>query len=496
LAFGKDRRARYPGYFFCHGCDLFEDAILSGNKRAKRTQQNKYACTGGHKADRDHPTTLLRRTYYQSNRAAAGGYDSSEDDASHEDLMKNKRAGATKTSCSLPEAKTSPPSESPVKKRIRRTSARSSTIKSGVVLFETPLRSKWRPCYEEEGSNVSIQADEANDIDEEDEEINRKFASTLSFVDNGETVVGDTDDSRGAAKQAEKGFATSDNSDDEFVDSAAEENQHVMKYVHDLEKENTLLKKRMFSLNESATMEIKILKATIAELNAKLLSSSICTINSPAGTESMGSTNDVNENNYERKKRINKEIATVSKALSGVIHNFVMTSDLTANCQCILHTNKRRFSRRRLAGIVVESVFALEWLRSELAELSTNSKQTAPRRKKCTISDRLNRAVSVINDNNEQAEQSLTGALTSLMNRRLRRCTHKRKATVIVECIWDEDFLAGEAQPAMINQVRKYIRNHVFTPAKILKEMDLAGFNLSLAGIEVLRRIDCDNKYS
>lgn len=44
LAFGKDRRARYPGYFFCHGCDLFEDAILSGNKRAKRTQQNKYAC--------------------------------------------------------------------------------------------------------------------------------------------------------------------------------------------------------------------------------------------------------------------------------------------------------------------------------------------------------------------------------------------------------------------------------------------------------------------
>ena len=499
LAFGKDRKERYPGYFFCNACDLFENAILHGNKRAKRTQQNKYACTGGH-TDRDHPTRLLQTTYRGPNRAA-GGYNS-EDDSSREVLTKNKRGAAMKTSCSSQEAKTPPPSESPVKKRIRRTSARCSTIKKGDVLLETPLRSKWRPCYEEEeGSDVSIQADRAYNIDED--EVNQKFASTLSFVDNGETVVGDSGNSRGAEKQAEKGFATSDNSDDEFVDSATSDNSDdefvdstsdnsddefvdsaageknchavLIKYVHDLEK------------------EIEILKAKIAELNAKLLaSSSLCTFDSPAGADSMGSmvgsTNELNENNYERKRRINKENETVSKALSGVIHNFVMTSDLTAN--------KRRFNRRRLAGIVVESVFALEWLRSELAELSTNSKQTAPRRKKCTISDRLNRAVSVINDNNEQVEQSLTGALTSLMNRRLRRCTHKRKATVIVECIWDEGFLAGEAQSAMVNQVRKYFRNHVFTPAKILKEMDLAGFNLSLSGIEVLRRIDCDNKYS
>ena len=58
LAFGENRKARYPGYFFCHGCDLFEDAIRNGNKRAKRTQ-SKYACTAGHEVvDSGHPTTL------------------------------------------------------------------------------------------------------------------------------------------------------------------------------------------------------------------------------------------------------------------------------------------------------------------------------------------------------------------------------------------------------------------------------------------------------
>jgi hypothetical protein len=68
------------------------------------------------------------------------------------------------------------------------------------VLFERPLRLNWRPCYyEEEGRNVSIRADGAYTINEND--VNRKFARTVLFVDNGETVVGDTDNSRIAAKQ-------------------------------------------------------------------------------------------------------------------------------------------------------------------------------------------------------------------------------------------------------------------------------------------------------
>ena len=48
----------------------------------------------------------------------------------------------------------------------------------------------------------------------------------------------------------------------------------------------------------------------------------------------------------------------------------------------------------------------------------------------------------------------------------------------------------GLVKERMICKVRSYLRCHVFTPWKILKSMDLAGFNLSLSGLEVLRRVD------
>ena len=57
LAFGKDRKEKYPDYFFCHGCDSLEDVVWSGNRRANRNMA-KYICTGGHEGDCNHPTTL------------------------------------------------------------------------------------------------------------------------------------------------------------------------------------------------------------------------------------------------------------------------------------------------------------------------------------------------------------------------------------------------------------------------------------------------------
>ena len=502
LSFGKDRKARYPDHFFCHGCDIFEDAILNGNKRAKRTPNNKYACTGGHQADGGCPTTL-RKAY----RPIEGDGDKNEDEDEVKPTTDKKRAATTtKTSCISREEKASPVARgSPVKKKMRQTSARapstSGTTKSGDILFETPLRSKWRRCYyavdddeEEEGSDGQKSTEESKNVKETadhdaEQEMNRKFASTLSFVDDNSECTDDS--SKGGAEQSENACGT--NSDDEeLIDSAfsLEEDHRVMKLIQDLENENRELKQHISALEESAALEIETLNTLIAELNTKLSSAIFTVVDSPAGAESMGSMmgsiNDLNENNYERKRRINKENAAISKALSDVINNFVMTSELTSN--------KRRFTRRRLAGIIIEGVFGLEWLRSELELLSSNGIPALTARKKSTIGERLNQAISVINQ--ERAEQSLIEALTLLMNQRLRRYTDKRKATIIVECIWDEGFLAGEAQQAMIYQVQTYIRKNVFTPAKILKEMDLAGFNLSLAGIEVLRRIDCDQRYS
>ena len=39
--FGVHRKAMYPGYFFCNACDLWDDAVMNGNRRANR-KQDKY----------------------------------------------------------------------------------------------------------------------------------------------------------------------------------------------------------------------------------------------------------------------------------------------------------------------------------------------------------------------------------------------------------------------------------------------------------------------
>ena len=67
---------------------------------------------------------------------------------------------------------------------------------------------------------------------------------------------------------------------------------------------------------------------------------------------------------------------------------------------------------------------------------------------------------------------------------------NKQKAAILVNGMWDNEFLDGKAQRCMIVRVREYLRTHVFKPWKILKAMDISGFNLSLAGIDVLRRVD------
>jgi hypothetical protein len=67
LSFGKNRKAEYPDYLFFHGCDILEDAVENGAKRANR-QEKKYECTAGH-SDLAHPTTL-KRQYRPKNVAA------------------------------------------------------------------------------------------------------------------------------------------------------------------------------------------------------------------------------------------------------------------------------------------------------------------------------------------------------------------------------------------------------------------------------------------
>jgi hypothetical protein len=92
--FGRDRKVDFPQYFFCHGCDLLEDAVWNGNTRASR-KQNRYLCTGGHD-NAAHPSTL-KPQYCPSALAFA-----------------SSDKPPTKTSSDKS------PTKSPVKKKIRR----------------------------------------------------------------------------------------------------------------------------------------------------------------------------------------------------------------------------------------------------------------------------------------------------------------------------------------------------------------------------------------
>ena len=98
LSFGPNRTAEFPDYFFCHECDLWEEAVTMQNKRARRNQKT-YMCTGGH-VDPTRPTTLKVGYRPNNNRSFA-------DDEEEKDSKQS-------------------PSKSPLKKKTRRPPAMSS----------------------------------------------------------------------------------------------------------------------------------------------------------------------------------------------------------------------------------------------------------------------------------------------------------------------------------------------------------------------------------
>jgi hypothetical protein len=460
LAFGENRKDLYPDYFFCHGCDMFEDAIRNGNKRAKRTQ-SRYACTAGHEFDGDsHNPTTLRKQYRPGNDNKKNAVRQSEKQEVVTHMTDTLDDGATTETWQLREEDNTMPARavsspqvvrSPVKKKIRRTR-------------------RWRSPnnkQEEQETRAGVvrrpSGDSHDTICDNENAMNARFVTALSFLD---------------------AAGTSDNEDEESMD-----------YVSNLEKKNAILTERVYEVERTSSLQIAALKAEIVELNMRLATDEDSTTSSAllytTTTATTGvvendeddvmereiNNNHTSENNYQRKQRIKMEDIEVSQVLSGIILDFFMTSELTAD--------KRRFPDCRLARIAVDSVLAFEWVRCELA--NTRS----------TITAKLNEAM-LANESagNQHTRPSLDVlSLSALLNRKLRRLTDKRKAAILVECIWDDAFLQGEARLSMIERVRKHIRNHHFSPWKILKAMDLAGFNLSLAGIEVLRAVDGVNKY-
>ena len=238
------------------------------------------------------------------------------------------------------------------------------------------------------------------------------------------------------------------------------------------------------------------LKAEIEDLTREkclMLNEAGREANHPSSTniivEEIGGRGD--ESSTKRKNRLDEEDNKVSQVLADVLFNFVMKSELV--------NNKRKFKLPRLSRIVVDSAaLVLERMHSELVDnLATEERYI--RGAKFNQSKKMLLTIMTMNDDTttEQQVSALDASLLTRLNTRFSRFTDKSKASKIVNCLWNEAFLEGEARAAMIERVRKHVRCNVFTPSKVLEVMDLAGFNLSLAGIEVLRSVENEAmKYS
>jgi uncharacterized protein len=65
-----------------------------------------------------------------------------------------------------------------------------------------------------------------------------------------------------------------------------------------------------------------------------------------------------------------------------------------------------------------------------------------------------------------------------------------RLSKVVIEELWHDTTFKGSLKQKMIEKVREYYRNNIFSPSKLLKAMDMAGGQLSMQGISVLRNIE------
>lgn len=441
LSFGPDRKTIYAGYFFCHGCDLFEDAILNGNKRASQDQR-KYRCTGGHgSGDGSHPTTLIHEYRYRSSS------------------QKERHSGSSNT-------KISSPTKSPLKKKHRQQQellqsfASSVASSTGMCSARTTRRVMLGNCSDDD------EDDSGGDGGEEQDYviIGRRLFRAMSFND-----VSGNDQQNDKQQQEEGRTSPSAGKDDNRPDS---DDDDVMVYIKDLEERNCYLVDVEQRLSDKvATLEAEIVKL---KEQTKIIRGTTYDSCSPAAGRELGATVDEFENSTKRKQRVDRENAQVSEVLSNLIHSFLTNSDLTAD--------KRRFPTRRLAKIIMDSVLSFQWAHNQVAVSA------------------LTLDCSMIEDGSDGRrrydDQLFASSLLTFVNEKLRNFGNKTKAAILVKSLWNDSFLEGEAQSCMIDRVRSHMRCNVFTPSKILKAMDLAGFNLSLAGIEVLRSVDtADKKY-
>jgi hypothetical protein len=165
-----------------------------------------------------------------------------------------------------------------------------------------------------------------------------------------------------------------------------------------------------------------------------------------------------------RRKRVEMENAELSRQFSKVLSEFLNRPIISS---------RRKFPLRRCAKIIVQSILSFEWIHSEVTAAGSY----------------------LLLSSGSSGHIPVQSTVYKMFDDVGSRHSDQGKAQILVDSLWDETFLDGAVQSCMITKVREYLRTYVFTPWKILRAMDLTGFNLNLSGLEVLRRVDVAGKY-
>jgi hypothetical protein len=97
-------------------------------------------------------------------------------------------------------------------------------------------------------------------------------------------------------------------------------------------------------------------------------------------------------------------------------------------------------------------------------------------------------------DNNEAVtlNVAIVKAINYLLSskRRYKLLSKSNLATNIARAVFDPTLCNGVALEEVISELKKWLRNNVFKPAEILKQMDICGGTLNYEGIKVLNDVE------
>lgn len=115
------------------------------------------------------------------------------------------------------------------------------------------------------------------------------------------------------------------------------------------------------------------------------------------------------------------------------------------------------------------------------------------RQKYLDIQKRIEKLHPSANDAVSFIVDQIKGLGKVVTSKRARRSLAREVATCLIDSAGADPFL-DVFREAVLEQSKKWFRRNVFTAERILRAMDMAGGQLSMEGLEVLRTIETDNK--